>query len=329
MNLDTIDWKALERLRSAFLNHTAGAADYWMDERDLASYDQTFAQRIGWKWDHVLAELPRLGWTPPPGGVLDWGCGSGIAGRAFLDHFGTQGISELCLYDRSPLAVQYAARRAREKYPGLEVTLGTGGTSPHGTLLVSHVLNELAPEQAVRLLQIASSFAAMIWIEPGTYEASAALVGVRERLRTQFQIVAPCTHSGACGLLDPANARHWCHHFASPPPEVYTGGPWAKFANLVGIDLSSLPLSYLVLDQRPAPAWPAGATRLLGTPRVSKHEALVFLCRAAGLGDCTVSKRALPEAYRQIKKGRAPVLARCAFEGNAVVGFEALGQEGK
>ena len=42
-----IDWKALERLRAAFLAGTAGANDYWHSESDLASYDATFAQRIG------------------------------------------------------------------------------------------------------------------------------------------------------------------------------------------------------------------------------------------------------------------------------------------
>ncbi|MEI6085322.1 MAG: hypothetical protein WCS70_13625, partial [Verrucomicrobiota bacterium] len=84
MTWDEIDWDALNRLRAGFL---AGATDYWRSERDLASYDLTFAQRIGWKWDFVLAELKRLGWQPPVGPVVDWGCGSGIAGRAFLGEF--------------------------------------------------------------------------------------------------------------------------------------------------------------------------------------------------------------------------------------------------
>ena len=41
----------------AFLAGTAGQSDYWQSESDLASYDLTFAQRIGWKWDWVLADL--------------------------------------------------------------------------------------------------------------------------------------------------------------------------------------------------------------------------------------------------------------------------------
>src|SRR5437899_9141333 len=106
MNWDAIDWAALERMRAAFLEGSAGAGDYWQTESDLASYDATFAQRIGWKWDYVLTELERRGWTPPCGELLDWGCGSGIAGRAFLDYFGVDSVSGLRVSDRSAPAVQ-------------------------------------------------------------------------------------------------------------------------------------------------------------------------------------------------------------------------------
>ena len=73
MNWDSVDWPSLERLRTAFLNGTAGGPDYWQTESDLASYDLTFAQRIGWKWDWVLDDLQRIGWQPPAdtgGGVI-------------------------------------------------------------------------------------------------------------------------------------------------------------------------------------------------------------------------------------------------------------------
>ena len=121
MNWDAIDWQALERMRAAFLEGNAGASDYWQSETALASYDATFAQRIGWKWDHVLAELTRRGWSPPRGELLDWGCGSGIAHRAFLDHFGIEGVTRLSLADRSALAIQFATRRAQERFPQLAV----------------------------------------------------------------------------------------------------------------------------------------------------------------------------------------------------------------
>ena len=147
MNWEEIDWHALERMRRAFLQNTASAADYWQSESDLASYDATFAQRIGWKWDYVLEELKRRGWSLPKGELFDWGCGSGIAGRAFLDHFGEQSVSALRLWDRSSLAVSYATSRARAKYLKLKIVAGSGSPSTNDILLISHVLTELTPEQ--------------------------------------------------------------------------------------------------------------------------------------------------------------------------------------
>jgi len=354
MNWSTIDWKALERLRTAFLAGTAGASDYWQSESDLASYDATFAQRIGWKWDYVLAELQRRGWSPPAGTLLDWGCGSGIAHRAFLDAFGTSTTSELQLWDRSALAMRFAERRAAAKYPGLKVMIasdraanaeaphpvltheppgqptpdpsqegkmisdasgapsaapllgGAGGgfTAPaNTTLLISHVLNELPPAQLDTLVDLAACATSVLWVEPGTYETSRMLIAVRERLRTKLNLIAPCMHSAGCGLLAPANGRHWCHHFASPPPGVFTDGDWARFANFTGVDLRDLPLSFLVLDRRPAPALPPGATRVIGHPRLYKPHALLLGCDAAGVAEKRLTKRAHPQTWRALKKG--------------------------
>ena len=72
MDWENVDWKALERLRAAFLDGTAGAQDYWRTESDLESYDQTFGQRIRWKWDYVLNELKRRGWSPVLRGTVSY-----------------------------------------------------------------------------------------------------------------------------------------------------------------------------------------------------------------------------------------------------------------
>lgn len=322
MELAAIDWKALARLRTAFLDGSAGAADYWRSESDLASYDATFAQRIGWKWDYVLAELARRGWAPPPGRVLDWGCGSGVAGRAFLDHFGTAAATELRLWDRSALAMDFAARRARAKYPGLQVQSGLGPTPD--TLLISHVLGELTADQANGLADFAAQATTVVWVEPGTYESSLALIAVRERLRSRMNVVAPCTHPGRCGILLPGNDRHWCHHFAPSPPEVFTDGQWARFANLVGIDMRSLSLSFLVLDRRPVAPLPPGATRVLGRPRVYKALARLLGCDATGVGERTLTRRRLPEAFKRLKQGDCPPLQVWQRDGEEIVASRPL-----
>lgn len=314
MDWQTLNWTALEKLRAVFLEGTAGGADYWTEEATLAGYDATFAQRIGWKWDCVLQELAARGWVPPKAEVLDWGCGSGIAGRAFLDHFGGDAVTALRVWDRSALAMDFAARRAGQKYPRLPIHRGTPDIP--GILLISHVLTELTPEQTQELAGFAARAECVLWIEPGTYEASLKLIAVRERLRATLNVIAPCTHGERCGILAPENERHWCHHFAAPPAEVFHDPDWSRFANLLGIDLRDLPLSFLVLDRRPAPALPAGATRIIGHPRVYKPHALLLSCDAHGVNERRLTKRALPAAYKLLKKGEfAPLqLMRCAGE---------------
>ncbi len=331
MNWDAIDWTALGRLRNDFLSGSAGGRDYWHSESDLASYDATFAQRIGWKWDYVLAELTRRGWSPPTDDLLDWGCGSGIAGRAFLDHFGAGSVTALRVWDRSAAAMAFAARRARGKYPGLEVKTGSpedagtpGVTHPAFTLLLSHVLTELTPEQTEALMDLAVRAQCVLWVEPGTHVVSRRLITIRERLRERFNVIAPCTHAAACGMLAPGNDRHWCHHFAAPPREIFTDGNWSRFARLTGIDLRDLPLSFLVLDQRPATPLPAGAGRMIGHPRIYKAHALLLGCDATGVRERKLQQRTLPAEFRALKKSAGEVLGVWDWAGEEILATKRL-----
>jgi hypothetical protein len=304
MNWDSIDWKALERLRAAFLDETAGDRDYWQKETDLASYDHTFGQRIRWKWNYALADLTRRGWRPPAGIVLDWGCGSGIASRAFLEHFGAGTTNQLHLSDRSLLAMQFAARRVREDFPDVPVWLEPTAPARFAMLLVSHVLTELSAAHREELVALARCATAVIWVEPATHAVSRALIAAREQLRGAFHVVAPCTHEAACGMLATENARHWCHFFAASPPEVFTDGHWARFAKMTGVDLRSLPVSYLALDAR-ATSTPPAPRRVIGTPRVYKAHASLLGCDAGGVREYQTMKREAPDGFRRLKKGVA------------------------
>jgi hypothetical protein len=296
-----IDWAALARLRQSFLAGTAGVADYWQQESDLAGYDATFAQRIGWKWDFVLGQLLHLGWKPPAGELLDWGCGSGVAARAFLDHFGAGAVGRVRFWDRSTMAMAFAARRASEKYPGLSVH--TGEVAAPAIVLLSHVLSELVPEQTEILLQALRPATAVVWVEPGNYESSLALIAIRERWRDHFQLVAPCPHQSMCGILAPGNDLHWCHFFAEPPPGVASDPFWGQFARVSGVDMRSLPVSYLVLDQRPVAPLPTGAMRVLGRPRIAKPYVRILGCDRHGIRERELIRRDFPDLYRQVKKG--------------------------
>ena len=320
-----MNWNALRRLRERFLqfeqrdaapgakNIEAKAtiqavtssepdrSDYWRSHSELASYDFTFGERIGWKWDTVIAELKVRGWTPPEGTVLDWGCGTGIAGRRVAEAWPQQ-IQSLFLSDRSHPAQHFAAARARDILPGLAVQLAAVDSAPD-LLVLSHVLNELTEEALERLLVLVTRAQSVLWVEPGTHAASRKLIALRERLLARFRVIAPCTHAAACGMLAPGNERHWCHHFARVPGYVHTDPGWGRFAQTLEIDLSSVPFSFLVLDRRPTVATrDIREARVIGVPRHYKGYAKVLSCQADGVNELVLQKRDAPELLKAMKK---------------------------
>lgn len=323
---DSLDWDALERLREGFLSGAGGAGAYWQSHSDLANYDLTFAQRIAWKWDAVLTELKLRGWTPPPGEVLDWGCGSGVAGRCVLREFGVENVSALRLFDRSALAMEFAAARAQAVFPLLAVDSGVTESGGVGLLVLSHVLNELPDMERDSLVQLARRADAVLWVEPGTHADSRALLAMRERLRDAFDLVAPCTHQAACGLLTTGNERHWCHNFATPPAGVLADGDWVRFGQRMGIDMRSLTYSFLALERkglRAAEEKFAGLSRVIGAPRVYKGFAKLFSCQADGVRDLTLQKRDAPAVFRRLRHEEPVLLAKLRVAGDRVEAVEA------
>lgn len=322
----TIDWAALRALRARFLEGGPPGPDYWASARLLADYDATFGARIGWKWTYVLAELERLGWTPPRGEGIDWGCGTGVASRAVLASGAP--FTRVRLADRSPLAVDFAANRIASEHPGVEVARG-GADGAGGTLLVSHVLSEISPQTRDGLVERARRADAVIWVEPGTFAASRALIEVRERLRGELHPVAPCPHAARCGLLDAAHERDWCHQFAPPPTEAFTEPEWARFSREMGIDLRSLPVSFLVLDRRAPSPLPSGATRLLGRPRVQKGMAILTGCAEPAVRDLRLRRSRLSEWFRAAQHGDLPGLAVWRAEGADLTGIQPIAPAGR
>ena len=310
MTWETLDWAALDRLRETFLTGGGRAGPYWNAANDLASYDFTFGERIGWKWDAVLRELRWRGWRPAAQTVLDWGCGSGVAGRRVIGFFGAEHFARLVVHDQAALATDFAVTAARRVFPQLTVEGALPaflrGSDSIGLLVISHVLNELSEAARQELSGLIGRAQAVLWVEPGTSEVARELVGFRERLRPMFRMVAPCTHQSACGLLAPENAAHWCHHFAAPPPGVFTDSNWMKFARRAGIDLRSLPYSFLVMERAMAAtgvANPEGGARVLGEPRFYKGFARLLSCDAAGVSDLMLQKRDAPEFFKSLKRG--------------------------
>ena len=325
MTWEELDWAALDRLRTRFLSESAAQGPYWKTRADLASYDFTYGARIGWKWDAVLDELDQRGWRPAPPEpskvgessghvagragiqVLDWGCGTGVAGRRVVHWLGIDRVAVLRVWDYSPLAAGFAAEAAGDRFPNLRVEQVTpgfiAGDESVGVLVISHVLNELPAAELQALRRLAGRAEAILWVEPGTSETSRALIDVREQLRGRFRLIAPCTHQDACGLLTPENSRHWCHHFAPPPSGIFADSLWVKFGQRAGIDLRSLPYSFLVMESAAtSAATEPGWARVIGAPRLYKGFAKVLSCEAGGVRELTAQKRDAPGLFKRLKR---------------------------
>ncbi len=318
-----LDWSALDRLRATFLAREA-AGPYWRDAAALAAYDATYAERIGWKWDALLAELRDRGWRPPAGGLLlDYGCGSGVAGRRVAAAFGTGVFSRLALHDHAPEAVAYATQRARAEHAELAPRAFTPADAAGPfTLVVSHVLNELDAAGRSALEELAGRATAVLWVEPGTHADSRLLAEARDRLRATHRIVAPCAHAANCPLFAPGAEREWCHFFAPPPPGVQASSDWVKFAQRAGVDLRSQAYSFLVLERRDLTARPdagAGATaRVLGRPEVHKAHAALLACEASGLRWLELTKRADATLFKRLGKNPPRPLYRLEHDGRRI-----------
>jgi len=337
MTWTELDWKTLDRLRERFLANAGLAGPYWETADDLAYYDFTYAERIGWKWDQVLRELKLRGWRPTARSVLDWGCGSGIASRRVLSFFGAENFDALTVWDHSPLACEYAAGRAQTDFPQLSVRQATpgllSGTEPIGLLVVSHVLNELPPAALQQLLQLVERAEAVVWVEPGTHVVSRQLGQHRDALRTHFRVVAPCTHQLGCPVFAEGNERDWCHFFAPPPSEIFADSNWVKFGQRAGIDLRSLSYAFIAL-QAIAPqatnetATPSAPTlsRIIGRPEHFKPYARFLNCDATGLAELELPKRADTALFKQLERSKAPLVYQWRRDGDTVSGGEALSE---
>ncbi len=328
MTWDDLDWSALDRLRGGFLSGSAAAGPYWKAPGDLASYDFTYGERIGWKWDHVLRELRLRGWRPRSRAVFDWGCGSGIAARRAISFFGAGHFDALTVWDHSPLATDFAANAAQREFPTLHVAQATPGllaaNEPIGLLLVSHVLNELSPEALAGLRALVSRAEAVLWVEAGTHDVSRALGKLRDELKSDFHVVAPCTQQLGCPILTAGNERHWCHFFAPPPSEIFADSQWVKFGQRAGIDLRSLPYAFIALDRaRPDPR-AENLSRVIGRPEHFKPYARVLNCDASGLTELELPRRADPGLFKQLERTKAPLVYRWRREGEKILGGETL-----
>jgi ribosomal protein RSM22 (predicted rRNA methylase) len=305
---------------------------------DLDLYEKTFARRIAWKWDAVLGELELRKWAPSVSRVVDFGCGSGVAGRKVLDQWSGQ-VREVVLLDRSPMARSYAAKLL----PAAGVDVRDGGAefsseiAADSVVLASHVVTELSPAQLSKWTDCVAGASAVIWVEAATHDASRRLVEcVREPLlRAGWSMVAPCTHSSGCPMLTAQNERHWCHHFARVPSVAHQDPAWKELSSAVGVDLRVLPYSFLVMErrvgaQRGGTAGSAGGfCRVIGAPRQFKGHLKVLRCGEEGLEEVVLQKRDAPVAFKNLSRGDGVPVYGFKEEAGKVLEAKRFGQSGE
>jgi len=312
-------WQKLRGLRKFFLSGEPNHRSYWDSEEILALYDQTFAVRIGWRWDAAIRQLQFLKWQPTEKTLLDWGCGSGMASRKVLAAFAQ--FENAFLIDLSPVAEGYAASMAKAESPATSIRTGILPEEPF-CLVLSHVVGELDEAGEQHLAQIVARASSLIWVEPGSYTVSRKLGTWRDRL--DWPVIAPCTHRQSCPIPAPKNRHHWCHFFAQPPPETFMSADWAEFAKQMEIDLSTLAFSYLVLDRSAPPSRTPEIARNIGSIRVYKAFAKLQLCDASGLHAVEVTKRDFPAIWRALRKGWTPDLVQVETEANRITKWHDL-----
>jgi len=326
MDWTTLDWPTLDRLRDGFLTGRAADGVYWKSHDDLACYDLTYGERIGWKWDHVLRELRLHQWHPTSRHVLDWGCGSGVASRRVLEFFQPTNFDSLTFWDQAPIACDYSWTSASGRWPALPIAVATPGLltsdEPLGLVVVSHVLNELSDEQLTGLRSVLSRAREILWVESGTHDVSRKLGAIRDSLIVTdgFSVVAPCTHQLACPMFSEGNAPHWCHFFAPPPSEIFSDPNWVRFGQRAGIDLRSLPYSFIALDRTKDRPSATTLSRVIGRPEHFKPYCRWLNCDHDGLTELELPKRADPVLFKQLERTKLPLVYQWERDGPKVRG---------
>ena len=93
------------------------------------------------------------------------------------------------------------------------------------------------------------------------------------------------------------------------------------FGREMGIDLRSLPYSFLVLERpRATPPTPAGCSRVIGEPREGKGHLKVLSCHADGVGELVLQKRDAPALFRALRKAEAAAVQRWDIVDGKIVG---------
>ncbi len=303
----------LKKLQELYLSGSSQLQkDYWTQEL-LEIYASTLGERISWKWQHCLEDLKKQNIHPehlfPKKKFLleDWACGPGTASLKYLENCDHTQNHKVKLVDRSQTATTFAQKKIKELFSKVEFTENQNEKNFLHLQLISYVLSELSALSLAQIIDKLKKVDLFIWVDASSIKESHQLSRVRDSLLEEFYFLAPCPHQKECPVLKTKN--DWCHRFANAPTYVFHDSNWSKISKELKIDLRSLPYHSLygvkktLLNNTPKFTSDFHDLRLLGRPRVGKHEAKADFCTTEGAyKTLTFTKRKDPDLYKKTLK---------------------------
>jgi len=231
-------------------------------------------------WSQVRA---RLG-DRPVRTILDSGAGPGTASLAFAAT--TAGLRATLLERDAgwrPTALRLAGAAGLQADFVAGDAGGPGVAGRHDAVVASYVLNELAPERRISVVDALwrATGDVLVLIEPGTQAGFASIRAARDSLLSLGgHAIAPCTHGLAC----PVQEGDWCHF------DVQVERTGLHRALKSGsLSHESAKFSYVALARTPPPVMSAG--RIVRRPIRASGHAHFDLCREGRIERVTVSRR--------------------------------------
>lgn len=163
--------------------------------------------------------------------------------------------------------------------------------SAHEIVLLSYSLGELPKPLIATLIDSCWRAAqkVLVVIEPGTPRGYETIQGVRDLLRKEAHLLAPCPQSGLCPMR---GGKNWCHF-----PVRVARSSTHRLVKRGSLGYEDEKFSYVIFSKEPGRSY----KRVVQHPQRRKGHVDLQLCAEQGLERLTVSKRE-KELYKLAKK---------------------------
>ena len=261
----------------------------------------------GYKCMHLFSHLPH---DFKPATILDFGAGCGTATIAASIHFKTPLAATHIEVSDGMRAV--ARRLVTPLLQTLSIKTQLEALHPDDRfdlVVAANSLNELSQTERTitvqKLIERCHSGGFIVFLEPGTQQASADLVILREELlaqkhELQCSITYPCFHEHPCALL--AHGNGWCHS------EFFLERSTClrQIDQALGYNKHTVSFSALILKKEVQPSCATTSDeprfRVIEEAKKNKIGSTAYLCGASYQGPVTLRKRDKNDANRQFEK---------------------------